>query len=499
MDINTIASGLHPLEREVLPYLKGKTDIGAICRESGMLEVSAVRALGWMEEKGIVKLIITPEEIIDLDINGKECISKGMPEKRFLSILKTPLSLQEIEKASGLSAPDVASCLGILKQKQAIKIEKKDKLIVEITDAGKALLNGKWPEEDFLKKLPAPLGSLDKKLVGDLRSRAKIIKIETKKHKSAELTDLGKQLKNIKIEDTIDKVTPELIKSGDFKGKTFRSYDINAPSPPLYPGKLHHYRSFLDNVRKTFQSLGFEEMSGPLVESDFWDMDALYMPQFHSAREIHEAYYVKKPAAANVEKKFLDSVSQMHEKGGNGSEGWKYKFDFNRTLRTVLRTQGTACSARKLASKDLKIPGKYFGIARCFRYDVIDATHLPDFNQMEGIVVEENLNFRHLIGLLKMFAKVFAKTSEIKVVPGYFPFTEPSAELFAKHPKLGWVELGGAGLFRPEVVHPLTGRNISVIAWGLGVDRLGMFDMGIKDIRDLFTHDLEVLRNAKVV
>ena len=117
---------------------------------------------------------------------------------------------------------------------------------------------------------------------------------------------------------------------------------------------------------------------------------------------------------------------------------------------------------------------------------------------MEGIIVDENLNIQHLFGLLKMFAKEFAETDEIKIVPSYFPFTEPSCELFAKHPQLGWIELGGAGIFRPEVTKTLTGKNISVIAWGIGVDRVAMFKLGIKDLRDLYSHDLKYLKERKI-
>jgi len=98
-----------------------------------------------------------------------------------------------------------------------------------------------------------------------------------------------------------------------------------------------------------------------------------------------------------------------------------------------------------------------------------------------------------------MFAKEFAGADEIRLVPGYFPFTEPSVELYAKHPQLGWIELGGAGIFRPEVVTPLLGKNVSVCAWGLGIDRLGMFKLGFKDIRNLFSHDLAFLREQRVV
>jgi phenylalanyl-tRNA synthetase alpha chain len=229
-------------------------------------------------------------------------------------------------------------------------------------------------------------------------------------------------------------------------------------------------------------------------------MDALFMPQFHSARDIHQAYYIKDPAYCKLDEKIVEKVKKAHENGfETGSKGWQYKFDGKRTHRNLLRTQGTACSARMLASQNLKIPGKYFGITRCFRYDVIDATHNCDFYQTEGIVVEQGLNLKHLFGLLKMFAKEFAETDEVKLVPAYFPFTEPSVELFAKHPKLGWIELGGAGIFRPELVKPLTGKEVPVIAWGLGIDRIAMFKLGIKDIRQLFSHDLKFLRTTKLV
>jgi len=110
--------------------------------------------------------------------------------------------------------------------------------------------------------------------------------------------------------------------------------------------------------------------------------------------------------------------------------------------------------------------------------------------------VEQGLDFRHLKGLLKLIAEEFAQTEKIKIKPGYFPFTEPSAELFAKHPELGWIELGGSGIFRPELVKPLLGREIPVLAWGLGIDRLAMFKLGIKDIRELFTHNLDFIRNS---
>jgi phenylalanyl-tRNA synthetase alpha chain len=142
------------------------------------------------------------------------------------------------------------------------------------------------------------------------------------------------------------------------------------------------------------------------------------------------------------------------------------------------------------------VPGKYFSIARCFRYDQVDATHATDFFQVEGFVLGEDINFRTLLGLLNLFAREVAQAKEVKFLPAYFPFTEPSVELHVRHPKLGWMELGGAGLFRSEVTLPL-GVTVPVIAWGLGLDRMAMVALGIHDIRELFTDNLDLIRSTR--
>jgi len=250
---------------------------------------------------------------------------------------------------------------------------------------------------------------------------------------------------------------------------------------------------FLDDLRQKLLSMGFTEMVGSLVENEFWNNDALFMPQFHSARDIHDVYFVDEPKhAREIEEPHGSRVAAAHGDGGDtGSKGWGYDFDMERTRRLILRSQGTALSSRQLPNAS--VPGKYFGIARCFRYDQVDATHLADFYQVEGIVLGEDIAFTHLLGLLDLFAKEVAKAETTMYAPAYFPFTEPSVELHAKHPELGWMELGGAGLFRPEVTRSL-GVDVPVIAWGLGIDRMAMVALGVKDIRDLFSQDLDRVR-----
>ncbi|MBL8052265.1 MAG: phenylalanine--tRNA ligase subunit alpha, partial [Nitrospira sp.] len=310
-------------------------------------------------------------------------------------------------------------------------------------------------------------------------------------------TSAVEQLMNQGLVEEVSQLSPELLKDGSWRQKRFRKYTISLRAPRVGTGKKHPYREFLDTVKAKLVSMGFQEMRGALVETEFWNMDALFMPQFHPARDIHDVYFVKQPThAAVADESILSKVGKVHENGGKtGSSGWGYAFDLQRAKRLVLRSQGTAVSAHTLAASP-NIPGKYFSIARCFRYDQVDATHATDFFQVEGIVLGEDINFRTLLGLLNLFAHEVAQAKEVKFLPAYFPFTEPSVELHVRHPRLGWMELGGAGLFRPEVTVSL-GVTAPVIAWGLGLDRMAMVALGIHDIRELFTDNLELIRTTR--
>ncbi len=506
MEKEKLIQSLHTYERKVLLVLDKADTVQEIAKKTGLREVEVMRGLQWLENKGLVKIREDTKKIIDLNVNGNKYLKKGLPERRFLDAIEDETTISEIIKKASLSKEEVNVCLGILRNKNAITIKKGKELIINILPQGKKLLEKQSLEEKFLnKKFPIDYNDLsaeERFAFESLSKRKDIVKAEIKKIKKIELTDLGRAIlkKGIKIEDLVDRLTPSMLKSNNWRDKKFRRYDIKSKVPKIFGGKKQHYRRFLDEVRVKFLSLGFKEMFGPIVETEFWNMDALFMPQFHSARDIHSAYYIKEPKYGDVDTNLIEKVKASHERGeGTISKGWGYKFDIKKTRRLIMRTQGTALSARTLASKKLKIPGKYFAIARCFRPDVIDATHNVDFNQVEGIVVEEGLDFRHLKGLLKMFAKEFANTDQIKIKPAYFPFTEPSAELLAKHPELGWIELAGSGLFRPELVKPLVGKEIPVLAWGIGIDRIAMFKLGITDIRDLFSHDLGFLREEKVI
>lgn len=406
---------------------------------------------------------------------GKKYLKEGLPEINLVKLLENgPIEISKIKTENFSVALQWGKRNKWLDVREGKLFLISEPSSYELEDSLERLNRSEIIDENLLKIL------IQRKLAVEER--------ETIEKKAEKL--VGKEIGNL---------NPELISTGLWKDVKLKHYNVEASGKKINVGKKSPYASFLDWARNKMVSLGFEESKGELVQTEFWNMDALYMPQFHSARDIHDAYFLKKPCyAKEIDKNVLNAVKNAHEHGIKESKGWEYQYDLKRAHRLVMITQDTSITPKTLTSKSLKVPGKYFQISRCFRYDVIDATHLADFYQLGGFVIEEGINFRHLAGLLRMFAREFANSDKIKLVPGYFPFTEPSVELHVKHDKLGWIELGGAGMFRPEMLEPL-GIKKPVIAWGLGIDRIGMFNMGMKDIRDLFSYDLNYLRNSKVV
>ena len=505
---------LHPLENRVLLcFTRGEAvPASDIMRVSGLDESRLDMAAGWLQSKGLLRVAgETVATSVSLTETGAEYREKGTPEMRIISALREgkKFTVKDIIQSWGMDPSEVSSATGSLKASNVIRIAQGG--LLELDQAGNTApfeLLQEIIEETAGASLALSGLPIHKQEViqANFHKRGKskgIFRITEKKDRSYTLTADGTEILRLvkergAVTEEASALTPEMLKLGAWKNKKFRAYNISLNPPRQSIGRKHPYKEFLDFVKYKFIGMGFEEMRGPLVENEFWDMDALFMPQFHPARNIHDVYFVKEPnAAKKIEEPFGKSVAAAHKDGGKtGSTGWRYAFDLERAKRLILRSQGTAVSARTLASGP-KIPGKYFSIARCFRYDAVDATHAPDFYQVEGIVLGKDINFKALLGLLKLFGQEIATAGEFQFRPAYFPFTEPSVELHVKHPELGWMELGGAGIFRPEVTVPL-GVNVPVIAWGLGLDRMAMVALGIQDIRDLFSTDLDFIRTKKI-
>jgi phenylalanyl-tRNA synthetase alpha chain len=394
---------------------------------------------------------------------GKKYLKEGFPEMRLIEeISKGEISF---EKAKDMEGFNIA--LQWAKKNNWIRIESG---IIKLSEEGKAAIT------ENKSGLEAALGCPDEASEDDLDILLKRSLVRKESGISDELESLkGKEVLSL---------TPNLIKSGVWREVTFRPYDAQFTGKKFYPGKRHPYRNFLRQLKEKLVLMGFKEMEPRFIVPDFWNCDALFMPQTHSAREIHDIFMVD-AALPPIDKNLAKKVGDEHE------ASWNYKWSLERANKCVLMSQGTALSAMQLLNLD--IPGKYFSLAKVFRPDVVDATHLLEFFQLEGIVCDKSMNFRHLLGLLKSFAQDIAGAQEVKFYPDYYPFTEPSVQISAKHPDLGWVELGGAGIFRKEVTRPF-GIEEPIIAWGVGIDRLAMFNLGISDIRELYSANLKWLR-----
>jgi len=291
-----------------------------------------------------------------------------------------------------------------------------------------------------------------------------------------------------------------MIKNGSWKNKSFRRYDIEINVPSINGGRRHFVNEALEYVKKVWLELGFKEMNGQMIQTSFWNFDALFTAQDHPVRDMQDTFFIRNPGKGSLpEKKVVNEVKNTHEDGGTtGSLGWQYNWSDEEAKRNVLRTHTTVLSAKTIASlKKEDIPAKYFSIGKCFRNETLDWSHLFEFNQVEGIVVDPDANFRHLLGYLKKFYEKMGY-EQVRIRPAYFPYTEPSAEVEVLDPiRKEWIELGGAGIFRPEVVKPLLGKDIPVLAWGLGFGRIVPKYYGITDIRELYKNDLKQLREIR--
>jgi len=476
-----------------------------LAKRSGLADSAIARAVLSLSQNGLVRERVEKKTELTLTMEGKSFLEEGLPERRIVSTVAKSggrLGLREALSRAGLDEKYASIVTGWISRKRWGRIEKADsdpQVVVDREPTGDEdeqvlarLKNGGI----ILEELPASLRESAQRLI-----KRSLLEARIRNLREIEITPDGRSaVAGTSVRQEVSLLTGEMISSGEWERVKLRSYNVSSPVPQVFPGKYHPYLRFLRMVKRKLVAIGFREAVGPLVETAFINCDCLYMPQNHPAREIHDLYYLKDPSRASLEQygDLVRRVAETHENGWKtGSTGWRYKFSLDESSKLILRSHGTALSVRSMISKDLQIPGKYFAIARCFRPDMLDKTHLTEFNQVEGIVLDPSLNLRNLLGILEMFAREVAGADRVRFKPDYFPFTEPSVELQAYREGVGWMEFGGSGIFRPEVTEPL-GVKVPVLAWGLGIDRLYMMHRKIQDIRQLFTSDLEWIRDQTV-
>ena len=506
-DIKKTINELHIYEKKLLKELEKNMDItpDEVANNTNMDIKSVMSAAGSLASKEIINVEKDITEILSLTDDGKSYAEFGLPERRILDILvqEDEIPMGELAEKSGIDKKDTGIAIGWLNRKHWAKV---DKGIIKITDVGKESAEKLGDDEQLLKQLFELDSIVKSELNKDLNKGLKLLNnrkniLNTKKNTSHSFSILskGKDILNqgFTIQEQVTQLTHQQLKEGQWKNLQYRPYDINAEAPVVFPGKEHPLRRIIEEIREIFLNLGFTESNRPVVDSAFWNFDSLFQPQDHAAREMQDTFYVRNPLTCDLpdDEDLVNLTANVHENGGNtGSIGWKYKWDEDVARQSVLRTHTTGVSTKYLYENEP--PFKMFSVGRVFRRETITYKHLPEFHQVEGIVGAPGISYQNLLGTLKEFYKKLG--FEVRFRPAYFPYTYLSTECEVYlEDKGAWIELGGSGMFRPEVLEPL-GIDVPVLAFGLGIERLAMIRYDISDIRMLYKSDIKWLRELPI-
>ncbi len=236
-----------------------------------------------------------------------------------------------------------------------------------------------------------------------------------------------------------------------------RDFDLTLPGITPTLGFRNPLMIVMDEIKQIFANMGFTVETGPLVEDEYYNFEALNVPPDHPSKDLQDTFYLP-----------------------NG---------------LLLRTHTSPVQVRTMECQDLPI--RIIAPGRCFRKDTPDATHSPEFHQVEGLVIGEGISLSHLKGTLVAFArKLFGRQTQVRFRPSFFPFTEPSAEMdIYFDERLGWLEILGSGMVDPNVLDGvgIDSEKYTGFAFGMGVERLAMLKYRIDDIRHFYDNDMRFL------
>ncbi|MEO0079634.1 MAG: phenylalanine--tRNA ligase subunit alpha [candidate division WOR-3 bacterium] len=484
---------------------EGKRGVFQAAGELNLDQSLVMAAALSLQKRGWVAIAEEQEEVFTITEAGRKIMAEGWPEVLALRRIKEQGGRVALQKLPGLlGKDDVRAEVKWLLRRGWCRREGEELVVTPEGEEEKgtedirfigelAGFAGQWVSAERLQANLVQALAL-------LKGRGELFKRKQQVKRILALTDEGQRVWNsggVSELVEVTQLTPELLVSGRWRTARFKSYDVTLEAIRRYPGKAHPLQRIIQEVRRAFLEMGFEEVVSPVVETSFWDFDALFQPQDHPAREMQATFYLAIPAEGRLpDEELVKRVAETHENGGRtGSTGWRYHWDIEKARRLVLRTHTTATTVRALAQNP-KPPRKVFCVGKTFRRENIDQTHLPEFYQIDGIIIDEQASLATLFGTLAEFYRKMG-ASDVRFRPSYFPYTEPSAEVFCRLGNLGWVEMGGSGVFRPEVTEPL-GCRTRVLAWGLGLERLAMLRFGLDDIRKLYWADINWLREAQL-
>jgi len=491
-----------------------ETPIERLADEAGLKPETATQAVFELRDDGL--LDVTERETVEYELTaeGREYIDAGLPEVRLYraaieaGAADDPVQMGRIIGAADLDGPEVDIALANFGRKGYGSIESGELSAdgdAEAEDDPEAAALAALAAVDGEDDSDAALADVDDDDVLDQLVSRNLLERHERTVRTVTLTDAGVTalMEGVEATEAVDRLTPEMLTSGEWQDVEFTEYNVEADAPEVRGGKTHVLRQTAERVKDVLVGMGFQEMDGPHADADFWINDCLFMPQDHPARTHWDRFALDVPPIADLPEDLVDRVEHAHREGvGEDGDGYHspWSEDFARAI--ALRGHTTSLSMRYLSGTEvgeLEPPQRYFSVEKVYRNDTLDATHLLEFFQIEGWVMAENLSVRDLMGTFVEFYEQFGIT-DVQFKPHYNPYTEPSFELFGRHPTTGeLIEIGNSGMFRDEVLEPL-GVEHDVMAWGLALERLAMLTTGAEDIRDLHgtLADLEFLRDAEV-
>jgi phenylalanyl-tRNA synthetase alpha chain len=493
----------HPIELSILNSLSNNDHVGAhsLAASTGLSIDQIRRGIEWLKFKNLISIEESSTQRVFVASEGIEAAKKDLPERRLVNSLKEgKVTISEVLASGAIKNEEINAAIAGARRNQWIQL-------VEGKMVPTPLAAKKSPEETFIENLLKRGGGVqisklteeEKRVLEQLKKRPKYIEIKEEKESRISLTDAAKQkiIPTLNQEKKLERrrLTTELITSGKWKETNFSALDVEAPAPVIYPGRRHPLIEIIEEIKEIFIGLGFSEIEGPIIQSGFWNFDALFTPQDHPAREMQDTFYIsaqmqQPPPPIPASKDQISKISRVHK------ERWNLQWDIQEAQRLVLRTHTTPVTVQHLAKVKSSDVGRFFSVGRVFRNEKVSYKHLVEFHQVEGVSTsEEEASLRDLMGLQKEFyAKMGLK--RIRFWPTFFPYTEPSLQSMVYNEKLEkWVELFGMGIFRPEVTKPL-GIKHPVLAWGGGLERIAMLRFGLDDVRELYGNKLAWLRSV---
>ncbi len=376
----------------------------------------------------------------------------------------------------------------------------------QLTAAGEAAVkSGSYEMREVLQELSrgpeaAAKAFSSKRAVVEALAKRGLVEIKERSMiSSVSIAQKGAEMISTQKADTgIGEISKEIIASGSWKDTGFRPYNIDAQVDAADVGRTHPLRDLIDRLKDTYVSLGFTEVSGPIIGPAFWAFDALFVQQDHPARTMMDTFYLSNPKSIEIDAAEMQRVKREHEKA------YHEKWSEDIAKQAILRPHTTAISSMQIFNivkglrehpEEYELPIKLFTIGRNFRNENVDYKHLADFYQMDGLIIGEKLTLSNLFDtLLKIYSTVGIK---VRFLPSYFPFVEPGVEIQSFRDG-EWMEMGGAGMIRREIVG-ISRKKLGVLAWGPGIERILLFkDKDLESITQLYNNGIGWVRRKQL-